>query len=128
MPGPAHAGLFLYAKDLARLAGFYESLLGMARSHASDELVVLQTQDVQLIVHQLPSQVASRISITSPPTLREESALKFFFTVPGIADAGAKAAALGGGVLDQVYEGRGFRACNAWDPEGNVFQVRESTA
>ena len=128
MSGPAHAGLFLYAKDLDRLAGFYESFLVMARLHASDELVVLQSQDVQLIVHQTPPHIASSITITIPPTPREDSALKFFFTVPSISNARSMAAELGGEVLDKVYQGRGFRACNAWDPEGNIFQVRESAA
>lgn len=125
MSGPARAGLFLYAKDLGRLAGFYESFLGMARLHASDELVVLQSEDLQLIVHQTPPHIASGIAITTPPTPREGSALKFFFTVPDISSARTVASGLGGKVLDTVYQGRGFRACNACDPEGNIFQVRE---
>ena len=128
MSGPARAGLFLYARDLGCLADFYQSFLGMARLHASDELVVLESQDVQLIVHQIPLHIASGITITTPPTPREDSALKFFFTVPSISNARSMAVELGGGVLDGVYQGRGFRASNAWDPEGNIFQVRESAA
>ena len=128
MSGPARAGLFLYARDLGCLADFYQSFLGMAHLHASDELVVLESQDVQLIVHQIPLHIASGITITTPPTPRGDSALKFFFTVPSISNARSMAVELGGGVLDTVYRGRGFRASNAWDPEGNIFQVRESAA
>ncbi len=126
MSGPAQAGLFLYAKDFGRLADFYEALFGMARLHASDEMAVLESQDVQLIIHRIPPHIASGITITIPPTPREDSALKFFFTVSSISSARSLARKLGGDVLDNTYQGRGFRACNAWDPEGNIFQLREN--
>ena len=125
MPGPARAGLFIYAKDLARLAGFYETVLGMSRLHGSEELVVLETDDIQLVVHAMPPHVASKITITSPPQWRENIALKFFYTVPSIAAARSSAAALGGAVFEAQWQGPGFRVCNAGDPEGNIFQVRE---
>ena len=126
MSGPARSGLFLYAKDLGRLARFYESLLGLSRRMGSDELVVLEGQGVQLIVHAIPPHIASTITISTPPQRREDTALKFFFTVPSIAVATTTAAALGGEVLQEVWQGPGFRVCNACDPEGNIFQVRES--
>jgi predicted enzyme related to lactoylglutathione lyase len=126
MSGPARAGLFIYAKEMSRVAGFYESLLGMARAYASPELVVLRSPDIQLTVHAIPSAIASSISVSSPPGQRDNAALKFFFTVPSIAEARANAPALGGEVLAQQWQGPGFRVCNAVDPEGNIFQVRES--
>ena len=126
MPGPARDGVFIYAKDLARLAGFYESFLGMFRFHAAPDLVVLDSQAIQLIVHATPPGIAASISISNPPQRRENTALKFFFTVPSIAQARAIAPALGGQVLEEEWEGPGFRVCNAIDPEGNIFQVRES--
>ena len=45
-----------------------------------------------------------------------------------IEAARQKAATLGGQVAAKAQEwsARGFRACDAYDPEGNVFQVRES--
>jgi predicted enzyme related to lactoylglutathione lyase len=128
MPGPARAGLFVYAKDLARLARFYEALLGMTRLHATDEMVVLESQDVQLIVHAIPPHIAATFEITTPPQRREDTALKFFFTVPTIAAARAQAPALGGEVMLQQWQGPGFVVCNACDPEGNIFQVREAAA
>jgi predicted enzyme related to lactoylglutathione lyase len=128
MSGPARAGLFIYAKDLSRLAGFYESLLGMSRVHSAGDLVVLRTPDIQLTLHAIPTAIAASITISSPPEKREDAALKFFFTVPSIAEAVAKAPALGGEVLPEQWQGPGFRVCNAVDPEGNIFQVRESVA
>lgn len=125
MSGPAHAGLFIYAKDVVRLAAFYEKLLGMQRLHTTVELVVLQSPDMQLVLHAMPPQYSSMVTISSPPQRRENTALKFFFTVPGIAEAGRIAADLGGEVLPEQWPGRGFRAGNAIDPEGNIFQLRE---
>ncbi|MFT3805358.1 VOC family protein [Arenimonas sp.] len=125
MSGPAHAGLFIYAKDVFRLADFYETLLGMQRLHVSAELVVLQSPGMQLVLHAMPPQYASSVSISSPPQRRENTALKFFFTVASIEAAREVAARLGGEVLPEQWPGRGFRARNAIDPEGNVFQLRE---
>lgn len=128
MPGPAKSGLFIYAKDLNGLANFYESVLGLRRIHASSDLVVLQSNDMQLVVHAMPPEVASNIVIASPPAPRWAAALKFFFTVPSIDAARAHAAGAGGGVMVERYQGPGFVACNAYDSEGNVFHVREPAA
>ena len=126
MSGPARAGLFIYAKDLARLARFYESLLGMQRVHAAGDLVVLRSPDIQLTLHAIPPHIAASITVSSPPERREDAALKFFFTVPSFTDAAATAPGLGGDVLREQWQGPGFRVCNAVDPEGNIFQIRES--
>lgn len=126
MSGPARAGLFLYAKDLALVSGFYESVLGMTRLHAAADLIVLQSADIQLVVHAIPAHIAADIVITSPPQKREDTALKFYFTVPSIDAARVRAATLGGEVYTENWQGPGFVVCNACDPEGNVFQVRES--
>lgn len=126
MSGPTKAGLFVYAKNIASLAHFYETVLGMTRMHATTDIVVLQLQDIQLIVHQIPAHIASTIDISTPPQRRENSALKFFFTVDSIAGARKAANDLGGEVFNEQWQGPGFTVCNAMDPEGNVFQVRES--
>lgn len=126
MSGPARAGLFIYAGDAERIARFYEAVAGMSRLHARDELIVLQSADIQLLVHQIPPQIAANIAIASPPNRRENTALKFFFTVPSLNEARSVAGMLGGEVFYENWRGPGFLACNAMDPEGNVFQVRES--
>lgn len=128
MPGPVSSGLFVYVKDVERIARFYESVLGLSRLHGSDELLVLQGQHLQLVVHAIPAHIASTIRISSPPQRREDTALKFFFTVPGIDAARTTAAAAGGEVFAERWHGPGFIACNACDPEGNIFQLREAAA
>lgn len=126
MPSPARAGALVYAKDMARLASFYRQMLGATTLHEDAEHAVLQSPDVQLVIHAIPAHIASSISVESPPEPREEQAIKLFFTVPSISWARATARAGGGEVHGQLWSGPGFTACNAIDPEGNIFQVREA--
>ena len=128
MSGPARAGLFIYAKELERIASFYEGVAGMQKIHTSDDLIVLESTDIQLLVHKIPEPIASEITIDSPPGPREDTALKFFFTVPSLAQARLAAERLGGEVFNENWKGPGFLVCNAMDPEGNIFQVRENLA
>lgn len=125
MPGPARAGALVYAKNLEQLATFYETLLSMVRLHASDELIVLESPDFQLLLHAIPPHIAATIVITSPPKRREQTPMKLFFSVSSIEEARATAARMGGEVFSEQWQGPGFRVCNACDPEGNIFQVRE---
>jgi predicted enzyme related to lactoylglutathione lyase len=125
MTTPARAGVFVYAKDLPRLAAFYAAVLDMREVHATDEMAILASPDLQLMVHRIPAHIAADIHIETPPIRRDNSAIKFFTTVPSLADAGATAAALGGQLFDERWQGPGFVVCNAMDPEGNVFQIRE---
>jgi predicted enzyme related to lactoylglutathione lyase len=128
MPGPARAGLFVYAKDKDRLSRFYEVVAGMKRLNETPELTVLESPDFQLLVHRIPESIAAGITITAPPSRREDTALKFFFTVASLKVARDNAAALGGEVWNENWKGPGFVVCNAMDPEGNVFQVRQIAA
>lgn len=128
MPGPARAGLFVYAVDMERVVRFYEAIAGMTRLHQTPEMTVLESPDIQLLVHRIPAHIAAGIEISSPPARREDTALKFFFTVPSLAEARLRAAELGGQVFDEQWQGPGFVVCNAMDPEGNVLQLRQTTA
>lgn len=125
MSGPAKAGLFIYAKDLNHLARFYERVLRMSTVHQTDELIILQSPDIQLIIHAMPQHIADGVTISSPPVPREQTALKFFFTVPSISVARDLAVALGGEIFTEQWSGPSFHVRNACDPEGNIFQIRE---
>lgn len=125
MPGPARAGALIYAKDPGLLTHFYRTLLQMDLLSQDEQLVVLENGDFQLLLHTIPEPYAGQIEVTQPPELRELSAIKLFFTVPSLAWAEAKAADLGGGLLPQQWSGPGFVLRNAFDPEGNILQLRE---
>lgn len=125
MPGPARAGALIYAKDPGLLTHFYRTLLQMDLLSQDEQLVVLENGDFQLLLHTIPEPYAGQIEVTQPPELRERSAIKLFFTVSSLAWAEAKAADLGGGLLPQQWSGPGFVLRNAFDPEGNILQLRE---
>lgn len=124
-PGPARAGLFVYAKDVERLSAFYVDLLDMTRAHATPQMTVLRSPDLQLVVRAMPPERAVQVTVATPPVPRDDAAIKFFHAVPSLAQAAETAAALGGAVWSEQYRGPGFVVCNAVDPEGNIFQVRE---
>ena len=128
MPGPATAGVLIYAKDFQALARFYEQVLDMQRLHEDEHIIVLESAALQLLIHALPAEIAARVQVGKPPQRRADVALKFFVTVPAIAEAASVAQALGGQVFDERWQGPGFAACNAMDKEGNVFQLRETLA
>lgn len=125
MPGPARAGLFIYAKNIDHLARFYEAVAELRPVTQTPEMIVLASPDIQLLLHAIPPAIAATIEIGTPPVRREDTALKFFLSVPSLAAARSTAAALGGEVGHENWRGPGFTVCNAVDPEGNVFQLRE---
>ncbi|MFO1408257.1 MAG: VOC family protein [Steroidobacteraceae bacterium] len=128
MSGPARIGVLFYAKDLSAVSTFYERVLGARVVHADDEHRVLQSPDVQLIIHAIPPAYASEIVVESPPRPREEQAIKPFFTVDSLAVAEPLVVQLGGRVHGPVWPGPGMRVRNVCDPEGNIVHLRERVA
>jgi predicted enzyme related to lactoylglutathione lyase len=120
----------LFAKDLPRVAKFYEEILGLSLMVTDGEKIVLESAEFLLIVHAVPPEVAASLSITSPPELRTNVAMKLFFPVASLMEARAMAPALGGALYPshKEWEGRGFRACDGYDPEGNIVQFRENAS
>jgi predicted enzyme related to lactoylglutathione lyase len=128
MTTPARAGVLIYAKHLEAVSVFYERVLGARVLHADSQHRVLQSPDVQLIIHAIPAHVAEAITIASPPTPREEQAIKPFFTVESLDVAERVAEECGGRVHGPVWPGPGLRVRNVCDPEGNIVHLRERTA
>jgi predicted enzyme related to lactoylglutathione lyase len=127
MTDPIKPGAVLFAKDVARVARFYEALVLMTATHTEDSLIVLESVVFQLVIHGIPAKIARSLRITSPPALRANTAVKLIFPADSIAEVRVKAAALGGGLhpAKREFVARGFRACDGYDPEGNVVQFRE---
>jgi predicted enzyme related to lactoylglutathione lyase len=126
MPGPAKTGVLFYAKDLLAVSTFYEKVLGARVLHADDEHRVLQSPDVQLIIHAIPAKYSNSVVVKAPPAAREEQAIKPFFTVGSLASAESVAEQCGGQVWGPVWAGPGIRVRNVCDPEGNIVHLRES--
>jgi predicted enzyme related to lactoylglutathione lyase len=124
MPGPARAGLLIYAKNVTTLSHFYEQLFGMRVLLADAMHHVIENDDMQLILHAMPPHIAAEVHIATPPAVRDEQALKPFLTVPSLPDAEARAVALGGLVIGPVWDAPGLVTRNVCDPEGNIVQLR----
>jgi predicted enzyme related to lactoylglutathione lyase len=123
-------GAVVFAKDPARVAKFYEVIAGLSVVQVENGHVILESGVIQVVVHAIPQRIADTITIASPPKLRDERAVKLFFPVASLAEARDKALAMGGGLspVKKEWEARGFRACDGYDPEGNVVQFREDVA
>lgn len=128
MPGPARTGVLIYAKNLLAVSSFYEQVLEARVLHADAEHRVLQSPDVQLIIHAIPERYSGSIAIEVPPVPREEQAIKPFFTVKSLAAAERAAEQTGGRVWGPVWPGPTGQVRNVCDPEGNIVHLRESVA
>lgn len=113
----------VFVADVPRMATFYGALFPMRVLHDASDFAVLECDGLQLTLHALRGEAGGNAT-------RHDSYLKLCLPVASIADARARAPALGGELWpqDQGWEApdRGFRACDGRDPEGNVFQVREA--
>jgi len=128
MAGPAKAGILIYAKNLAGVSAFYEAVLGARVLHADLDHRVLQSADVQIILHVVPEPYRDSIQIEVPPVPREEQAIKPFFTVQSLRVAEEAVEKLGGRVHGPIWPGPGISVRNVCDPEGNTIHLRESAA
>ena len=122
------AGAVIFAKNLSRVAKFYEELLSMVVAQAEDDHIVLESPAYELVVHAIPTKIAASIQISNPPERRTETPIKLYFHVESIAETRARAVALGGELNPSGSEwaAHAFRACDGRDPEGNVVQFREN--
>jgi predicted enzyme related to lactoylglutathione lyase len=116
-------GAVIFSGDKKRLAKFYEGVTGLSVRYADEGITVLGSETFELVIHSLPNEPA----VSDASRVREDTYIKPFFPVRSLVDARAKAAALGGQLRPQneEWEARGFRACEAIDPDGNVIQFRE---
>jgi predicted enzyme related to lactoylglutathione lyase len=121
-------GTVLYAKDLDRLAAFYSSVVGIELQQTEAGFAVLGCKPSQFVIVRIPRRIADTISIATPPEAREDTPLKPVFGVEDIASARARAAELGGAIysVEREWEFEGLKVCDGHDPEGNVFQLRQT--
>ncbi len=122
------AGALVFAKDLELVATFYREVLEMQVRHQDADHQVLESADARLIVHAIPAHIAATFAIRVPPELREEQAIKLFFTVASLEQSAAIAKKCGGGFCGPAYEYAEMRSQNAFDPEGNILSLNEHKA
>src|SRR5450432_3998510 len=63
------SGAVLYAKDVDRVVAFYSAVLGWRPAARNGDHVVLESPGFQLVVLQVPDDIASTLpAVTVPPT------------------------------------------------------------
>jgi predicted enzyme related to lactoylglutathione lyase len=121
-------GAVLYAKDLDRLVEFYSSVTGIAPRSVDKGFAVLGASPSQFVILRIPKRIADAIDMPAPPEPREDTPIKLVFGVEDIAHARDRAAELGGAMnaAEREWEFEGAKVCDGYDPEGNVFQLRQT--
>ena len=122
------AGAVIYAKDIERVSHFYSALAGLPIVQQEPDHVLLESAKFQLVVVAIAPSIANQIIISSPPERRENTAIKICFAVHNLATARETAIRLGGELNspEREWAFQGNKVCDAYDPEGNIFQVRAS--
>ena len=119
-------GAVIFTGNQRRLAEFYRTMTGLPVHVTDDNVTVLASDTFELVIHSLPGEPA----VNGTPRAREDCHIKPFFPVASLAEARERAVALGGQLRprNEEWGARGFRACEAVDPDGNVVQFREEAS
>lgn len=113
----------LYARDLERMAAFYEGCVGLAPGESGKGYRGLNSAEWTLWL--VAGDGAGGGADDGPPPRRSQTPFKLAFEVPSIEDAAARAAELGGSVDGRRRRFGGLDRRDAVDPEGNVIQLVE---
>lgn len=125
MMGKPQVGAVLFAKDYVSLTRFYVEAMGLTLRERRDDHAVLACEGFSLVVHQIPADIAARVTIDSPPRRREQGAIKLCFAVDSLERVRRSVVKLGGLVdpPDTEWTDEERITCKGHDPEGNVFNV-----
>jgi predicted enzyme related to lactoylglutathione lyase len=122
------AGAVIYAKNPRLIADFYQHVVGMSVSQVTDDFITLEANSFRLVLLQIPERLARMVTVESPPLRRENAAIKPIFYVKSLANSREAAAKFGGALngTRREWTFEGATVCDGSDPEGNVYQLRES--
>ena len=114
----------LYVKDLERMKRFYAGVLGTEPTNESwtNIWATFDRGGIRFALHAIPADTAENIEITSPPVLRENQPVKLTFEVKDVEGERQRLESLGIRTLRRPWQQPG-EACDAVDPEGNIFQL-----
>jgi predicted enzyme related to lactoylglutathione lyase len=104
----------------------YEQVFGLARiDEVAGEFISLAIGEIELDIAQAPSAIAAEITISDQP--RTQTSIKASFAVPDIELSRAALVAAGGNLepAATAWTWAGATHLDGWDPDGNVFQLRQ---
>ena len=124
MANTTRVGTVIFTGGKDRLARFYEAVTGLEISTEDDKVTVLTSEEFELVIHALPGE-----PVNQAMQRQREAYVKPFFPVKSLAETRKRAADFGGQLspANEEWEARGFRACEAIDPDGNPIQFRETS-
>ena len=116
-----------FVKDLEAVAAFYVGALALTRLSGDKDHAILECDGFELVVHQIPTQIADTIVIAQPPIRRVWGAVRLDFPVASVADSRKLARSLGGEIDDAppAWADRNANLFFGHDPEGNQFGASE---
>ena len=118
-------GAVLYAKDLEKLKAFYLAIGGELTDGIEGEFAAISNADTELIILQVPQNIASQIAIDDPPVVRSAIPLKAVFSTTSIANVLEKLPEIGGRPVPGMkqWKFRQYLVQDVVDAEGNVVQL-----
>ncbi|OED42756.1 hypothetical protein AB833_05315 [Chromatiales bacterium (ex Bugula neritina AB1)] len=123
----ANHGVVLFARDISRVADFYQQTLGLSVVEEKPSHYLLQGGGIEIVIHALSKKAAASIVIEDPPERRVDSPFKPAFFVQELSAVRAAAKSTGGGLkpVSGAWEIRGAVVLDGWDPEGNIVQFKQ---
>lgn len=123
-----NSGVVLFVNDVLRVSVFYRDLIQMNVTTEAPTHTELTLPGFDLVIHKIPIDLPVEYDASGRAITREDSYTKICLPVVNIATARIVAQSLGGYIKGPEFEWlhRGYRVCDGQDPEGNVFQARET--
>jgi predicted enzyme related to lactoylglutathione lyase len=117
----------LFAKDARKVAEFYRGALGMSVKSSDADHSILTCRGFELVVHQIPKQIADGVVIEQPPKRRTSGAIRLDYPVRSVVESRRMARSLGGDIDEKPPQWADVNASFffGYDPEGNQFGVSE---
>ncbi|MET1254999.1 VOC family protein [Aliikangiella maris] len=115
MSGPAKNGVLIYSTHIDELSKFYEQLFDMKVIRKTSEMISLNKDGFNLIIHTPPFEM---LEISFSP-------IKLFLTVADMKVTREKAVELGGKIFEGEWSNPIFKVSNIADCDGNHIQIRE---
>ena len=108
---------------------FYAEMLGAEPTNQNwtNAWANFDTGGVRFTLHAIPADIAEMIKIESPPVPREGEPVKLIFEVRDVEGERERLESLGIRTVRRPWQQPG-EACDAIDPEGNIFQLCSSGA
>lgn len=121
--------LVIFAVDVNKVAAFYQAVIGVSpcpNPGDNKKDLRLCKANEEILIHSIPMHIAKTFTVQSPPSPRDDIAMKPIFEVDSLAESLAQVSNYGGVVTKMTFTLDGQTRHDVLDPEGNVIQLRSS--